>query len=474
MDVREEKIKKITSLYYSRSDVQEAIFSFSKDREISPRHFEAFGKRPDSLQYKGDIFELVRKGATSFHCSIELWKDPLKLSTNLTSEQLNELRKGWDFLIDIDSKYLDYSKILTKQIIKVLNFHGVKNFGLKFSGNKGFHIIIPCKAFPKEINDVKTSDMYPEWARIISKYITEKTKKETTRKINELNYENSKYDSVKYIKREGGSEDIMMKGVGSDKQRSGNFITDVKDNKTISQKFESLQNKEESWNKEALPDIILVSPRHLFRMPYSLHEKTALASVVISLDEIDDFQPKDADPLKVKTREFMPEVEEGEATELLVQALDWNAQEGNILSVSQKTQIREDFKPVKITNISENIFPPTIQTILKGVADGKKRSLFILTNLFRSIGMEKDEVEKQISEWNKKNKPPLKDNYLKAQLLWSYRNKIVPPPNFDKDYYKGIGLTPTEEEMRYKNPVNYMVKKSLSSTASKKFKNKKS
>ncbi|MCJ2514069.1 MAG: hypothetical protein LN408_06505, partial [Candidatus Thermoplasmatota archaeon] len=28
-------------------------------------------------------------------------------------------------------------------------------------------------------------------------------------------------------------------------------------------------------------DIILVSPRHLFRTPYSLHEKTALASIII-------------------------------------------------------------------------------------------------------------------------------------------------------------------------------------------------
>src|SRR5690606_27815409 len=32
-------------------------------------------------------------------------------------------------------------------------------------------------------------------------------------------------------------------------------------------------------------DLVLVSPRHLFRMPYSLHEKTALASIVISPEE---------------------------------------------------------------------------------------------------------------------------------------------------------------------------------------------
>jgi hypothetical protein len=74
--------------------------------------------------------------------------------------------------------------------------------------------------------------------------------------------------------------------------------------------------------------------------------------------------------------------------------------------------------------------------------------------------MEKDEIEKRILDWNKKNKPPLKEGYLKSQLIWSYRNKPIPPPNFDKDYYKGIGVIPTEEELRLKNPVNYILKKS--------------
>ena len=34
-------------------------------------------------------------------------------------------------------------------------------------------------------------------------------------------------------------------------------------------------------------DLIMVSPRHLFRAPYSLHEKTALASVVLSEEELE-------------------------------------------------------------------------------------------------------------------------------------------------------------------------------------------
>jgi hypothetical protein len=191
-------------------------------------------------------------------------------------------------------------------------------------------------------------------------------------------------------------------------------------------------------------------------MPYSLHEKTALASVVLSHEEISDFQPKDANPVKVKVRDFMPNNREGEASELLIQALDWYKEDDK-----KDYEKKFDFKPVKLENLSDKNFPPSIQKILKGLDDGRKRALFILLNLFRSVGMDKDELEKRIYEWNKKNKIPLKEGYIKSQLLWGYRNKVIPPPNFDKDYYKGIGIIPTEEEMRYKNPVNYVVKKNL-------------
>ena len=78
--------------------------------------------------------------------------------------------------------------------------------------------------------------------------------------------------------------------------------------------------------------------------------------------------------------------------------------------------------------------------------------------------MGKDEFEKRIYAWNEKNDPPLKTGYIKTQILWSYRNKIVPPPNYEKDYYKNLGLIPTEEELRYKNPVNYVVRKDRQKT----------
>ena len=86
--VREQRIRKVIDLYYSRPEIQKAMFEFSENREISPSFMmESFGKRPDTLQYPGDIFGFVKKGATSFHCSQELWSDPLKIVTGMDKKQ---------------------------------------------------------------------------------------------------------------------------------------------------------------------------------------------------------------------------------------------------------------------------------------------------------------------------------------------------------------------------------------------------
>ena len=181
--IKEQRIRKITQLYYSRKEIQKALFDFSKNREISPRYFEGFGKRPDTFQYENDVFSLVQKGATSFHCSEEIWKNPLDINVDMTPEQLNKIKTGWDFLIDIDSKYLDYSKIAAKLIIQALEHNGIKNIGIKFSGSKGFHLIVPWKAFPKQIGETETKDMFPEYPRLIAQYIDDMIHDNLTQQI---------------------------------------------------------------------------------------------------------------------------------------------------------------------------------------------------------------------------------------------------------------------------------------------------
>ena len=160
MDVKEKRIKAITKLYYSNPRIQEALVKFAKDREVVPRYFEAFGKRPDILQYPSDVMGAVKKGATSFHGSEELWSDALQLSSEITQEQMSLLRKGWDLLIDIDSRYFDLSKEAAKLVIEFLEKYGIKNCGIKFSGSKGMHIIVSGKAFPDEYLGQKMKDCF--------------------------------------------------------------------------------------------------------------------------------------------------------------------------------------------------------------------------------------------------------------------------------------------------------------------------
>src|SRR3989344_7898302 len=135
--------------YYSRRDVQKALIESAKDREVGIRFNDTFGKRPDVLQYENDIYELARQGATSFHISEERWSNPLLLKPGLNKNQLDDLRTGWDLIIDVDGKALEYSKIVTFYLLEALKFHNIKNTSVKFSGNKGFHIGIPFESFPR-------------------------------------------------------------------------------------------------------------------------------------------------------------------------------------------------------------------------------------------------------------------------------------------------------------------------------------
>jgi hypothetical protein len=109
------------------------------------------------------------------------------------------------------------------------------------------------------------------------------------------------------------------------------------------------------------------------------------------------------------------------------------------------------------------MYPPSIKKILEGMkSDGRKRALFILLSFFKSLKMNDEEIFKQIDEWNKKNHEQLPLGYLKAQMMWySKQRETKLPPNFDKSYYREIGINPTAEELATRNPVSYTIKKAI-------------
>jgi DNA primase large subunit len=197
-------------------------------------------------------------------------------------------------------------------------------------------------------------------------------------------------------------------------------------------------------------------------MPYSLHEKSGLASTPLNPEKVLLFRKEFALPRNVRISKHMfldkSNVELNEARQLLMEALDFSIKQETIkLKEEKEFQAPEKALP-------EELFPPCIKLILNGLEDGRKRALFILLNYFTSIGWDYDMIEKKLAEWNSKNKPPLREVYLVGQLRYHKQNKKkILPPNCDNEMYMaGIGVDKLCAELHkkgIKNPAQYTLRK---------------
>ena len=513
---KEKRVRAITKLYYSNPKVQETLLEFAKNREVVPRYYESFGKRPDTLQYISDIMGLVNKGATSFHASEEIWHDPLSISSDMSQKELSDIRKSWDLLIDIDSPFLDYSKIAAFLLAEELERYGISSYGIKFSGSKGFHLIIPGNCFPEKYNNLETRKMFPEWARAIVQFLMIKIKSDYNKKIKELGinfdavkermnlsekdlvsikcpncnnpviktnlvyfscekcgipYQRPDYKITKKRIRctDGSCSGFMSLIKEEDYYFCKNCRTKLSTNKEdiqsntrhkIQETRESRKNITSSEFNEELAgeriaslDLVLVAPRHLFRMPYSLHEKTALSSIVLDKSEIMSFTPKDANPMRVTIKPFYKTSDKKEAHLLLRDAVSWY-EKSNLVSESGKKRISEEYAS-DFTGVTEDMFPQSIKQLLKGLQEGRKRGLFILITFLKSLNYPNDYITQKVHDWNKKNDPPLKEGYIKSQLDWNFKQKKkILPPNYNNDsFYKDLNLIKEGAQIKYKNPL---------------------
>ncbi len=409
--------------FYSNDKVKSQLLSLARSREVVVRYNDRVGKRPDSLIYENDIVELARNGATSFHASMERWKNPLLLRQDLKKKELEDLRIGWDLILDIDCPHLEYAKICANLICEALEFHGIKHYSLKFSGGTGFHVGVPFESFPKEINGQETRLFFPEGARIIALYLSEMIKKQLADEI--LNFED-----IKQITKRTGKK----------------FNELVKDGELDPYKIITI-------------DTVAISSRHLFRMPYTFNEKTWLVSIPLKKKDIFSFKTKDAEYKNVEVNlGFLEEFRKDEAKQLFIQAFDWN------MSQEVQKEIRELSEKYNIPKkaIDKAFFPPCIQNIYKGLEDGRKRALFILINFLKSVGWDNESIKKEVFEWNKKNPEPLRESYINSQLNWHKRIKgaYLPPGCKNSNYYVDIGICkPDSICAGIKNPVVYPFKK---------------
>ena len=123
-----------TLSYYKRPEVQEALTEAAQDREVAVMfRGKGFGKRPDVIRYPRDVLEFAKRKATSFHISEERWENPLSIQTGMSRKDANELRVGWDLVLDIDCPDWEISKLTTHLFIKALHDNYVQHISCKFS-----------------------------------------------------------------------------------------------------------------------------------------------------------------------------------------------------------------------------------------------------------------------------------------------------------------------------------------------------
>ena len=380
--------------HYKRRDIQEAIALHARDREVAARFGEQFGSRPDIIQHASDIMEFAKQGATSFHCSEERWSSPLQLAPNMRPHELDALRIGWDLIIDVDCKSWKYSKLITALIVRLIKSFGVDSISVKFSGNKGFHIGVPFEAFPAKVHGKEIRLLFPEGPRRIAEYIIHLLEEKFLQMVSEK--------ELVGIAKDLGVEQAEL--VVSSCVKCGNardmgkfkieFICPRCENRKraeqeymICDKCSSMMAKQQHNLSSCLKcgggtferkvdvsriidvDTLLISSRHLYRAPYSLHEKSGLVSIPIEIAEIEGFEREKASAEKIlEIKEFMPRIAKpDEANHLFLQAFDYT---------KPQAVVAERKSEIPAAAIPEQYFPDCVKKLSLGMSDGRKRAAF--------------------------------------------------------------------------------------------------
>lgn len=454
--------------YYLRDDIQERILHFSKNREVALRYTDVFGKRPQIIENKFDLLQIRKKLPTSFHISEERWLNANLLGTEKNVEERNQNRTGWDLILDLDGVSYEYAQIAGNIIINFLKKLGIKNLSVKFSGNKGFHLAVPYESFittdvPDKFGKYHPmSSLFPELAQYMALYITEQIKGELSLAL--INH--------------AGSIDKLSELWNIPLEE---LVNDDKDAHHL------------NFLKLIEIDTILITSRHLFRMPYSLHEKSGLVSIPINpdtfleFDKFKDAQPSNVDPKKYVDFEFLnynPEFGK-DGRSLQIKAIEYFTQEMDFSNITkqleEKRKIDYNSKLGKTTLLSDAFgevfeidqevnyedFSPVIKEIFqKDFEDGKKRALFVLLTFLYSVKWNDELIKDEIMNWNNKQSQPLKKQYLQAQFHWfSNQTTTISPPNYtNENYYKNIGIPQDIIDLdiyhfknkRVKNPLHYV------------------
>lgn len=521
-DSGKEMLRLSTQLkHYKRRDIQDEMAEHARDREVAFRFGAGgFGSRPDMLVYPADVLAAAKRGASSFHASEERWSDPLALSPGMRPKELEDLRIGWDLVLDVDCPHWEHARIVTDLLIRALELKGVKSISCKFSGNKGFHIGVPFETFPAEVHGRPIEAAFPEGVHRIARYLAylidskemgfalskemlclgedalaqqlslpkEKLfaslcetcgqpKPEASLQQKEFVCRNTLCKA--FGRTAPPNEAHKVKALCPDCSKLRDEVILPQQKKSGTCRHCGSSSFRERFNSALVLnlDTQLISARHLYRMPWSLHEKSGLASLPITPKRARTFERQEASPERVRVEPGLRFLDrercaEGESTALLIAAWDhWDAvggTAGKMLASSQEGAPAEREVEIPEEAIPESAFPPCVLLALKGLKDGRKRFLFCLVNFLHSLGWSYEQIEGKLKEWNALNPEPLSETLIVGQVRYHKQQakRALPPNCANQHYYAEISICkPDELCQRIRNPVSYAKRKARFSEA---------
>lgn len=400
--------KEAVLAYYSRPEIQEALLEGAKDREVVGvfRRGE-FDQRPNTLIYPQDILTQVKRGAVEFHSSVERWTNPLTIKD----------RSGFDLILDLDCTTTGHGKQAALTLCTVLEDHGISSTSIKFTGGSGFHLGIPWESLPQEIGLKPTASLFPDIARHVASYIREQMRAPLAHAL-----------------------------LGNE--------TPQELAQAVEKPLAKIETKDSIDPFQVVDiDSVLLSPRHLYRMAYSLNRKTFLASIPLTREELESFDLKRAQPSLIKPKHtFLSHGKEGEANLLFTKGLDWYAR--------QEKEKKPSRRRISFRKVPESHFPPCVKNIKAGLKEGRKRSLFALIRFLSTMKWTWDEIELFLKDWNQRNIPPLPVQTITSSLRYYRDKKTFPPPNCSqKGWFQDFGVCKPDRVCvapeNIKNPVNY-------------------
>lgn len=394
--------------HYSKKICSE-IKRIAQGKEIAVEYGKGkFGQRPMVVNYPGDVVSLVKAGARAFHCSVETWRNPMELKTE--SPSLDSLRTGWDYLIDIDSNVgWEFARQAALVITERLEQdYGITDCSIKFSGRRGFHIIVPFETFPKDIGGIATERTYPELPRKMTEHLKNLCRGDLEEELADLDIEKKSSNPYAY----------------------------------------------------AEIDSAVFTSRHMFRMPYSFHLGTYLISIPLDRKGLKHFKIKDAKPENVKIKDnFFCRETISDATEFIRASLfEYECRRAE----PKEGKTDPKYQRTALSKVAAEDFPPCIKKMLQGMSDGRKRAAFLFTTYLLNAGWRKEEAELQLIQWNEQNKPPLRRQDLLAPLKGQLKLKrpLLPPNCSNQAHYKEINVCePDGFCARVKNPLAYTILK---------------